>query len=115
MEAPTPNRDVRVRVYTSVAGGRGRGSGQDAGRVTLVVNDAGRWRVAWGATRTHRTENFLGNLLTRCEEAARMVEAMPQCPKCAGFMVLRHRRADRRQKFWGCAAYPKCNGVKNWR
>ena len=34
------------------------------------------------------------------------------CPLCGGKMVKRHDRNGR--PFWGCAAYPKCKGSRNW-
>lgn len=35
----------------------------------------------------------------------------PQCPKCNGKMSLRYSEITK-QDFWGCALYPKCNGVR---
>lgn len=34
------------------------------------------------------------------------------CPVCGGKMVKRHDRNGR--PFWGCAAYPKCKGSRDW-
>ena len=34
------------------------------------------------------------------------------CPVCGGKMVKRHDRNGR--PFWGCAAYPRCKGSRNW-
>ena len=36
----------------------------------------------------------------------------PSCPTCGGKMVKRHDTHGR--PFWGCAAYPKCRGSRNW-
>ncbi len=36
----------------------------------------------------------------------------PSCPTCGGKMVKRHDAHGR--PFWGCAAYPKCRGSRNW-
>lgn len=35
-----------------------------------------------------------------------------RCPKCDGPMLSKknHRTG---QRFWGCAAYPKCNGTRD--
>jgi len=34
------------------------------------------------------------------------------CPLCGGKMVKRHDRNGR--PFWGCAAYPRCKGSRDW-
>lgn len=34
------------------------------------------------------------------------------CPKCGGSMVQKARKSDG-HKFWGCKAYPRCNGSRN--
>lgn len=41
-------------------------------------------------------------------------EAVPQCPKCSGTMVLRTvgKGAAAGQKFWGCTDYPACRGTR---
>jgi hypothetical protein len=38
---------------------------------------------------------------------------VPQCPKCAGDMVLRQVKKGARtgERLWGCKLYPKCRGV----
>ncbi|QWV97207.1 restriction endonuclease [Geomonas nitrogeniifigens] len=38
----------------------------------------------------------------------------PQCPRCGAAMQIRVARkgANAGQKFWGCSAYPKCNGTQ---
>lgn len=40
--------------------------------------------------------------------------AAPLCPKCGGEMVVRRRRSDG-HKFWGCKAFPRCRGSRNYR
>jgi len=44
------------------------------------------------------------------ESAAKTAEEL--CPLCGGKMVKRHDRNGR--PFWGCAAYPKCKGSRDW-
>lgn len=39
-------------------------------------------------------------------------EGAPPCPRCAGGMVRRARKADGKA-FWGCAGFPDCNGIVN--
>jgi hypothetical protein len=39
-------------------------------------------------------------------------EGAPPCPRCAGGMVRRFRKADGKA-FWGCAGFPDCNGIVN--
>lgn len=34
------------------------------------------------------------------------------CPKCDGPMLSKVNRSTG-QRFWGCAAYPKCNGTRD--
>ena len=48
------------------------------------------------------------------EDVAVVQEAVPQCPKCSGTMVLRTARKGPAagQKFWGCADYPACRGKR---
>jgi restriction system protein len=44
-----------------------------------------------------------------------MPVSAPSCPKCGGAMVERTARkgVNAGNSFWGCTAYPKCNGVRN--
>jgi restriction system protein len=44
-----------------------------------------------------------------------MPASAPSCPKCGGAMVERTARkgANAGNSFWGCTAYPKCNGVRS--
>lgn len=41
--------------------------------------------------------------------------AAPACPKCGGAMVQRvaKKGATAGSKFWGCASYPNCRGIRN--
>jgi four helix bundle suffix protein len=38
---------------------------------------------------------------------------IPGCPKCGKVMVLRtaHTGKNEGKQFWGCSAYPECNGT----
>ena len=40
----------------------------------------------------------------------------PKCPKCGGPMrkVMAKKGANAGNPFWSCAAYPNCNGTRNW-
>ena len=40
-------------------------------------------------------------------------DQIPQCPKCGKPMVLRTAKAGKNEgrQFWGCTAYPDCNGI----
>ena len=40
-------------------------------------------------------------------------DPIPDCPKCGGAMSLRTAKQGKRagEQFWGCAAYPQCNGI----
>lgn len=42
------------------------------------------------------------------------IPGAPSCPKCGEPMALRTARKGFRQgsRFWGCSAYPKCNGTR---
>jgi len=114
-EHPTPNKKVRIRVYSSVVpnGGKNtgtaRGVGEDAGRVVLVAS--GSNRPVWKSKRIHRTKNFLENLLERCREAYRAVGLLVRCPACGEYMV--ERKARNGKKFLGCLKYPACKGTRN--
>lgn len=35
-----------------------------------------------------------------------------KCPKCDGPMISRLNKA-KYQRFWGCAAYPRCKGTRD--
>ncbi len=55
----------------------------------------------------------------RSEEAARAPDATdsspsPSCPRCGKLMVVRTARqgANAGSQFWGCSAYPECNGTR---
>lgn len=37
----------------------------------------------------------------------------PACPECGTGMELRYRRKDG-EPFWGCKAYPRCHGTREW-
>lgn len=41
--------------------------------------------------------------------------SVPNCPKCAGLMVLRETKKGQNvgKKFWGCSKYPQCRGIMN--
>lgn len=41
--------------------------------------------------------------------------SVPSCPKCGRAMVRRvaRRGANAGNSFWGCTAYPKCDGIRN--
>lgn len=43
------------------------------------------------------------------------VAAVPACPKCGGVMVQRTAKqgATAGSKFWGCASFPNCRGIRN--
>jgi len=112
-EHPTKNKEVRIRVYTSIEPGAtsARAVGTDAGRVVLVTN--GSNKPIWKATRTHRTENFLVNLRAKCRLAWKAVQHLKTCPKCGGYMVRRKKRNGGKSDFYGCIQYPHCNGTRN--
>lgn len=40
-----------------------------------------------------------------------VVASAPNCPTCAGTMVLRRNRTTG-DSFWGCSAYPRCKGTR---
>jgi ssDNA-binding Zn-finger/Zn-ribbon topoisomerase 1 len=45
-------------------------------------------------------------------ETAKRIASIPVCPVCGGQMVLRTRKIDGNQ-FYGCKAYPRCNGSRD--
>jgi len=115
-EHPTKNKEVRIRVYTSIEPGAtsARAVGTDAGRVVLIVN--GSNVPVWKATRTHRTENFLVNLRAKCRLAWKAVQHLKTCPKCGGFMVERkkhHGPRGQKAAFLGCLQFPACRGTRS--
>jgi restriction system protein len=44
-----------------------------------------------------------------------LTDRIPACPKCGKTMVLRTAKTGKNAgaQFWGCVAYPECNGVVN--
>lgn len=38
----------------------------------------------------------------------------PSCPQCGSAMTKRHRHDDQ-LPFWGCTAYPKCHGTRQYK
>ena len=51
--------------------------------------------------------------LKKLSQGAAAKEGNEPCPICGGKMVKRHDRNGR--PFWGCAAYPKCKGSRDWK
>jgi hypothetical protein len=45
---------------------------------------------------------------------ARIPGVTPRCPRCRAPMIERRRR-DGGGRFWGCAKYPRCRGLRNRR
>jgi hypothetical protein len=54
-------------------------------------------------------EDDVDGQINQSSEHKQSADAL-KCPKCNGSMKLRHS-AKTGQDFWGCTAYPNCNGV----
>jgi hypothetical protein len=105
--------DVLIRVYSSISinNGGARDVGTDAGRVLLIERKTGK--PIWKSKRAHRTQNFLEALLERCRIAWKSISSIPRCPVCAGYMVERSKRGERRPSFLGCLKFPACRGRRD--
>lgn len=70
------------------------------------VGAQGEKFVQEGGFREHLKE-------VRTEELARR-EGAPLCPECGASMRKRMAKSGKNagNPFWGCSAYPKCNGTK---
>lgn len=46
-------------------------------------------------------------------DPAHPADRIPECPRCGKAMVLRTAKSGRNpgQQFWGCSAYPQCQGI----
>lgn len=55
------------------------------------------------------------NAGTPSHSEPREVAAVPVCPKCGGAMVQRiaKKGSTAGSKFWGCASFPNCRGIRN--
>lgn len=98
---------VCVRVFSTIAGGANRGVGEDAIRVTLVTKVDGFVKTIGRSKRVYRTDNWKLNLAKRLDTVEELIG--PSCPKCKSAMQL---RKGAHGEFWGCVAYPKCNGTE---
>jgi len=100
-------KNLCLRVYTSLIGGRTRGNGEDAIRTCLVTKVDGIVRPVGKNKRVHRVEGWRGNLEARIDGWEQQLG--PACPKCGAVTVVRE---SRRGLFWGCSQYPHCNSVQ---
>lgn len=58
---------------------------------------------------------YLSGTQMTTEEPRPVKNSSPRCPKCGSEMILRvAKRGDNQGgKFWGCVAFPRCNGIIN--
>jgi hypothetical protein len=119
-----PNRQVFVRIYTSLAVGRitVRDCGQDAIRIVVgsTATASGHfwkfseprriYRTAPKGEREERVAAFLERLKVAIREAYKTALQVPTCPQCGAPM--RERESKAGQKFYGCAKYPHCKGTR---
>ena len=63
------------------------------------------------------TEHLTKVRLEHRNEALANDPDAPKCPKCGGPMrkVMAKKGGNAGNPFWSCAAYPNCNGTRNWR
>lgn len=107
--APSPRRGTeRGYIYTSPHGynalvwtsylpREGVFREKDAGRVLIRDGDV----PLYHAPRTHRTENFLDNLLGRAKLARARVKNRPHCPQCDALMNIEKGEALKSRR-WEC-------------
>lgn len=101
------DKNLSLRIYTSIVADRSRGVGKDAIRVVLATKVNGTPKLIGVSKRVHRVEGWRRNLDNRINNWSDMVG--PICPKCDNRMVYRESAHG---GFWGCAAYPACRGVR---
>lgn len=101
------DKNLCLRVYTSVEGESSRGVGEDAIRTVLVVRINGDVKVIGADRRVHRVSGWRKNLQDRLDRWREQLG--PACPKCRAATV---RKRSRRGPFWGCCKYPVCKTVQ---
>lgn len=98
---PMPdNKDITLRVFSSVdeRSGKGRDKGSDAIRTVLWHRQLNR--PIGGRTRTHRIATWRKNLKKKIESLVEETdEYIKECPKCQGYLV---EREGSYGKFLGC-------------
>lgn len=99
----TTRHGYNALVWTSYLPREGAFREKDAGRVLIRDGDV----PLYHATRTHRTKNFLDNLLIRAKFARVRVKNRPPCPRCGALMNIVHGSALG-SCHWGCdkSAHP---------
>ncbi len=103
------DRNLCVRVYTTIEGTRSRSNGTDSIKVCLVSRTPDDIVRGVGSTkRVHRVVGWATNLQKRID---RWKEELlgPIC-SCGCYMVA---KTSRRGHFWGCSNYPKCKNIQN--
>jgi hypothetical protein len=98
------DKEICLRIYTSIEGMISRGTGSDAIRCVLMHRDTdGVIRLIGADKRVHRVQGWRINLAQRINNWREMLG--PPCPKCG---KPTQARESKRGPFWGCIGYPQC-------
>ncbi len=112
------DRQLTLRVYTTIDANGTREKGSDAIRIVLFYRHvengvAERPRIIGGERKCLRVKGWKANIQSRIDKWPEMIG--PPCPKCQGPTA---ERDGPRGKFWGCIRYskqgPSCNGTINF-
>ena len=110
-------KNLTLRIYTTIDAYGARDKGEDAIRVVLFYRpieveggiEVGRRAMLIGGERKClRVLGWKANIQKRIDKWPEMVG--PECPKCGSPTV---ERDGKRGPFWGCVKWPQCNGIIN--
>lgn len=97
-------RGYTLAVFTGIEDGVSRRKGKDAIRVALIHSG----QVLTSLPHVKRVATWKENLTERFRNWRTMASDSP-CPDCGGLLVLRR---SKRGKFFGCAKWPQCKGLR---
>jgi len=89
---------LSVFVWTTWVASEGRAREEDCGWVVICDGD----NAVYFAQPTHRTKNFVRNLLSRAWVAHWRVLNRPTCPECGEWMHICRGRSLK-SRYWGCS------------
>jgi hypothetical protein len=105
-EAPY-GEGFKIRIYSTIENGSGRGVGGDAIRV-VCVNEEGQGFHSM--KRVHRTQNWRKNVLERIDT---IFDTMPMPKKCSCDNGILLPKKSKNGIFLGCSTYPSCKNTEN--
>lgn len=111
-----------VRIYSAVEQSllESRNCGKDSIKVYLILDNEDKYnnnvKIWERSKRIHRSgtnEDIIDRIIQRCREMYRLaLDPYYHCPKCGGYMVVRHERKTGKA-FRGCCNYPNCKHTDN--